>query len=362
MSEIKVELGERSYGIYIRNGILRDIAQDVQGRFHPTSVCIVTDFNLSALYLNPLQADFERLGMPVCSFVIEAGESSKNFSVLQQLCAYLIEQKLDRNSMLVAFGGGVVGDLTGFAASIYKRGIAYIQVPTSVVAQTDSAIGGKTGVDFCGAKNMLGAIYQPKAVYVDPDLLSTLPAKFLSDGLGEVVKYAILSGGELYKRVMALQSPEDFLLDDGFIIESCIAYKKYLVETDEKDTGNRMLLNLGHTIGHAVESYYGYGRYSHGEGVSIGLVEILKYAVSLYRFDVNVLHSISNLLQRLNLPIELPERNTAIFSSIIQDKKCAGTSIKILVPYAPGDVRITAVDTAEFMDYLCNGRFEKGVS
>ncbi|MBR5280265.1 MAG: 3-dehydroquinate synthase [Clostridia bacterium] len=360
MGEMKVELGDRSYFIYIQKGLIRSVAQHIQTNFHPTSICIVTDSNVSALYLAPLQADFARLGLNVCSFVMEAGESSKNFSVLQQLCSFLIEQKFDRNSLLVAFGGGVVGDLTGFAASIYKRGIAFVQVPTTVVAQTDSAIGGKTGVDFGGAKNMLGAIHQPKAVYVDPDVLATLPDQFLSDGLGEVVKYAILAGGDLYDRVTALQSPTDFLHDDGFIIESCIGYKKYLVEKDERDTGDRMLLNLGHTIGHAVESYYGYGRYSHGEGVSIGLVEILRYAISYCSLRKDILHLITNLLQRLNLPIELPERNAAIFTSIIQDKKCAGQSIRIALPYAPGDVRIVSVQTEDFIQYLCSDHDTEG--
>lgn len=361
MGELRVELGERSYNIYIRKGLLCDVAQDVLGKFRPTSVCIVTDTNLSALYLPSLEADFKRLDVPVCSFVIPAGEASKNFSVLEQLCTYLIQQKMDRNSLLVALGGGVVGDLTGFAASIFKRGISYIQIPTSVVAQTDSAIGGKTGVDFGGAKNMLGAIYQPKAVYIDPEVLHTLPMRFLCDGLGEVVKYALLSGGALYEHVMALQSPAAFLQDDGFIIEACVDYKKRLVETDERDTGNRMLLNLGHTIGHAIESYFGYGRYSHGEGVSMGLVEILRYAVSFCSLDSEILSHICALLERLHLPIHLPERNEHIFSSIIQDKKCTGSSIRIVLPYAPGDVRISTVDTKEFMDYLCMTLPEKEV-
>lgn len=360
MGEMKVELGDRSYFIYIQKGLLGTVAQQIQTNFHPTSVCIVTDSNVSALYLEPLQADFERLGLNVCSFVIEAGESSKNFSVLQQLCDFLIKRKFDRNSMLIALGGGVVGDLTGFAAAIYKRGISFVQVPTTVVAQTDSAIGGKTGVDFGGAKNMLGAIHQPKAVYVDPEVLATLPLHFLSDGLGEVVKYALLAGGELYKRVIALQSPEDFLQDDGFIIETCIAYKKYLVETDERDTGNRMLLNLGHTIGHAIESYYGYGRYSHGEGVSIGLVEILQYAVSFCGLNSEVQPVITHLLERLHLPTKLPERNATIFASILQDKKCAGQSIRVVLPYAPGDVRIVSVPTEEFVQYLCSDPDGKG--
>ncbi len=361
MGDLRVELGERSYNIYIQKGLLNRVAQDISTQFHPTSVCIVTDTNLSTLYLSPLEADFKRLGVPNCSFVFQAGEASKNFAVLEQLCDYMIRQKMDRSSMLIALGGGVVGDLTGFAAAIFKRGISYVQIPTSVVAQTDSSVGGKTGVDFGGAKNMLGAIHQPKAVYIDPDVLQTLPARFLQDGLGEVVKYALLSGGALYDRVLALQSPEDFLRDDGFIIESCVDYKRRLVEEDERDTGSRMLLNLGHTVGHSVESYFGYGRYSHGEGVSIGLVEILRYAVHNCNLNHEILEQTCALLQRLNLPVALPERSERIFASIVQDKKCTGASIRVVLPYAPGDVRICTVNTKDFMDYLCKDLSEKGV-
>ncbi|MBR5500557.1 MAG: 3-dehydroquinate synthase [Clostridia bacterium] len=361
MGEIKVELGERSYSVYVQKGILKHIAEDILSTFQPTSVCIVTDTNLSKIYLSSVQEDFTRLNVPVCSFVIEAGEASKNFSILETLCTFLIEQKMDRNGMLVALGGGVVGDLTGFAASIYKRGIAYVQVPTSVVAQTDSAIGGKTGVDFGGSKNMLGTIYQPKAVYVDPCVLQTLPAKYLSDGLGEVVKYAILAGGELFERVLSLQSPEALLLDDGFIVENCIAYKKHLVEKDERDTGDRMLLNLGHTVGHALESYYGYCRYSHGEGVAVGLIAIMKYAATFYHLDEEVQRSVTRLLQRLNLPVALPESNERVFSSIVQDKKCTGSYVRVVIPFSPGDVRVISVPTNEFIDFLCKALNEKGV-
>lgn len=352
MRQQRVELGDRSYSIYIERGMMRGIAEQIQQSFHPTAVCIVTDTNLAELYLADLESDFARAGQSVCSFVIEAGEASKNMENLERLCAYLIGRKFDRNAMLVALGGGVVGDLTGFAASIYKRGIGYVQIPTSVVAQTDSSVGGKTAVDFGGAKNMLGTFYQPKAVYIDPDVLKTLPVRFLCDGLGEVVKYAILAGGALYERVMALSAPVDFLEDDGFILDACVAYKRQLVERDEHDTGLRMLLNLGHTLGHAIESYYSYGKYTHGEAVSIGMSEILSYAVEFHGLDVQVREQVCALLTRLHLPTSVSGDRQAIFSPIRQDKKCQGGQIRIALPMAPGDVRVTPISLDHFMNQI----------
>ncbi len=348
----RVELGDRSYSIYIERGLMKHVADSIIQSYSPTSVCIVSDTNVATYYLKTLEQAMSNTGVSVCSFLIEPGEASKDIRILESLCSFLIDHKMDRRGMLIALGGGVVGDLTGFAASIYKRGIDYIQIPTSVVAQTDSSVGGKTAVDFCGVKNTLGTVYQPKAVYIDPEVLQTLPKRFLCDGLGEVVKYALLAGGALYERVMMLRSPEDFLLDDGFILESCVLYKKTLVEQDERDTGLRMLLNLGHTLGHAIESYYSYGKYTHGEAVAIGLVEILDYAVRYYGFDLKIRDDVFNLLMRLELPCNVSGNRNDIFTAIQQDKKCQGNTIRIALPFKPGDVRVTDVATELFLKQI----------
>ncbi len=352
MRKQQVELGERSYNIYIEKGLIASVAKQVRQAFNPTSVCIVTDSNLSSLYLPQLLQDFEAARISVCSFVIPAGEGSKNLASLEALCTYLMQRQFDRHSMLVALGGGVVGDLTGFAASVYKRGIPFVQIATSVVAQTDSSVGGKTGIDFGGAKNMLGTFHQPSAVYIDPNVLRTLPKRFLCDGLGEVVKYAVLAGGELYNRVMTLSSPEDFLNDDGYILEACVAYKRHLVECDEHDRGPRFLLNLGHTLGHAIESYYGYGRYTHGEAVSIGIAEMLSYAACYYGLETSVQKDVCQLLERLELPIRIAGDRQAIFKQVLQDKKCQGDQIRIALPYAPGDVRVTPISITLFLEQI----------
>lgn len=352
MRQQRVELGERSYSVYIERGLFNRVARHVQENFRPTSVCIVTDSNLAALYLSDLENSFDQTEIPVWSFVVEAGEVSKNITTLSQICTFLLDHKFDRNGMLVALGGGVVGDLTGFAASIFKRGISFVQIPTSVVAQTDSSIGGKTGIDFGGAKNMLGTIYQPVAVYVDPNLLRTLPACYLSDGLGEVVKYALLAGGTLYARILQLDKPSDFLEDDGYILDACVAYKRKLVEQDEHDNGLRMLLNLGHTLGHAIESYYAYQRYSHGEAVAIGIMEILSYATFYCGLHPDVVRDVRTVLQALSLPTEVDGNRKEIFAQILQDKKCLGGTIRIALPYAPGDVRVVPVSTEVFLEQI----------
>ncbi len=348
----RVALGERSYSIFIERGLMNYVGKSIVDSFAPTSICVVTDSNIAPLYLEDLEKSLKDTGVAVSSFIIEAGEISKNIHTLESLCDFLIQHHMDRNSFLVALGGGVVGDITGFAASIYKRGIGYVQIPTSVVAQTDSSVGGKTAVDFCGVKNTLGTVYQPKAVYIDPDVLQTLPKRFLCDGLGEVVKYALLSGGCLYKSVLNLQSPEDFLSDDGSILEACVVYKKQLVEQDERDTGLRMLLNLGHTLGHAIESYYDYGKYTHGEAVSIGLIEIMDYAIRYHGFKPDDREEVLSLLKRLNLPYCVSGDRAQIFSAIMQDKKCKGATLRIALPYAPGDVRVSEVDTNLFMERI----------
>ena len=218
-----------------------------------------------------MQRSLNEAGLPATIVTIEAGEQSKNMQVLSEVLEQIAESGLTRSDVLVTLGGGVVGDLGGFAAASFMRGIAFVQVPTSLLAQIDSSVGGKVAVDLKAGKNLAGAFYQPKGVFIDTNLLSTLPVRFLHDGLAEAIKYGCIQDANLFEKIAGYADDRELLADIGSVVATCCAIKARIVEEDEFDTGLRGILNFGHTLGHAVEQHYAYGEYTHGEGVAIGM-------------------------------------------------------------------------------------------
>ena len=265
MRVVHVDLKEKSYNIEIERGILSQVGGKIKKLLPKAEkAAIITDSHVGPLYAEALQQSLERDGFTTTVLTFKAGEESKNLTTLGMLYDGLAEAGLTRSDLVVALGGGVTGDMGGLAAATFLRGIALAQIPTSLLATVDSSVGGKVAVDLSSGKNLVGAFYQPKAVFIDPDLLQTLPVRYLHDGLAEVIKYGCIRDRGLFETLEKLQNDADLLAHAEEIIETCCAIKARIVEQDEFDTGERMLLNFGHTLGHAVEKAFHFSTYSHG--------------------------------------------------------------------------------------------------
>lgn len=302
--EIDVSLGERSYRVVVSD---LDRWQEIdlpelseRGR----SAVLVTDDNVGPLWTEPARGFLERAGLNVSEIRIKAGEASKSLETLKSLYDRLIKEELKRDSWVVALGGGVVGDLSGFAAATYLRGVALLQIPTSLLAMADSSVGGKVGIDYGGGKNLVGAFHQPRLVLTSPGFLTTLPNTEFANGLAEVIKAAIIADPALFELIETKPTPiwnrEAMVLEE--LIARSISVKARIVEEDELEVGRRQLLNLGHTLGHALEAASGFSTLRHGEAVAIGLTAACQLSVLLGLLPAGERDRIERVLERHNLP------------------------------------------------------------
>lgn len=305
--EVRVELGERSYRIHIGAGLLDDpgpFEAHVRGR----TAVVVTNETVAALYAARLEATLARAGAKALRVALPDGEAHKTWHTLDLLFGRLLRARLGRSGVLVALGGGVVGDIAGFAAASYQRGIAYVQVPTTLLAQVDSSVGGKTAINHALGKNMIGAFHQPSAVVADTATLATLPGREYAAGLAEVVKYgaifdaAFLDWIEANSEPLLARDPEAL----AHAIQRSCEIKADIVAQDERESGTRALLNFGHTFGHAIESAAGYGSLLHGEAVAIGMALAARFSARLGRIPTSAPERLVALLARLGLPVEPP--------------------------------------------------------
>lgn len=283
---VRVELGARSYDILIGKGLLAGVGELIASVLpSPGEAVIITNPVIARLYGGSVTKSLRSAGFKVTTLDVPAGERSKSLSTANKIYGRLLELGADRRTVIVALGGGVIGDLAGFVAATYMRGVPYIQIPTTLLAQVDSSVGGKTAVDHALAKNIIGAFYQPKSVIIDPLVLETLPPRELRTGLSEIIKYALIGGEPLLSRVAELLSldlgghNERMRLLAG-VIADCCRYKAEVVAEDETDLGRRAVLNYGHTIGHAIEVAAGYRRYNHGESVAVGMIAAARIALA----------------------------------------------------------------------------------
>ena len=352
---IHVNLFQNSYDISIDENLLSNIGIEIKKIYSGEKLAVVTDTNVDKIYGDKVFNSLTNAGYKVHKIVIAFGEKSKSFKVLQRVYEELIAFGINRGSMIVALGGGVVGDLTGFAASTFLRGVPYIQIPTSLLAQVDSSIGGKVAVDLPQGKNLVGSFYQPKAVFIDTQVLKTLPDRFLYDGMGEVIKYGAFKNKELFEFLLNINSKEELLQNIGRVIKDCCLIKRDIVERDEKDIGDRMLLNFGHTIGHAIEKIHNFEVFSHGEAISIGMYAITRRSEQLGITASGTSDSLKELLEKYKLPISFQGQKEAIasiISSISGDKKNIGTKISIILLNSIGDGFIKAVPQSEIYNYI----------
>lgn len=308
------------------------------------NLVIITDKNVGKHYMGLIKKQLKTFGGTVFGIVIDPGEPSKNLSTVEKIYYDLSKHGVTRADAIVALGGGVVGDIAGFAAATYMRGIDYFQIPTSLIAQVDSSVGGKTGVDLDTGKNLVGAFYPPKAVFVDPDFLNTLDDHFVMDGMAEVIKYGCISSSKLFVRLMGYQYQEDLLDDMEDIVTKCLQIKRNVVEEDEKEAGVRRILNFGHTIGHVIETYFGFGKYTHGEGVAIGMYNMTKMSVAEGITQKEDLENLGQILDLYGLPKEMPEMDMHKVQQILMnDKKLEGDILNICVIPRIGTAEIVRV-------------------
>ncbi|MDX1588536.1 MAG: 3-dehydroquinate synthase [Oleiphilaceae bacterium] len=339
--ELTVELGERSYPIFIRDGALGQ--QDLGPWCAGDRVLIVSNETVAPLYMDQARGSFP--GKEIDTVVLPDGERFKNWEVLNRIFDTLLDRRHSRRTTLVALGGGVIGDMTGFAAAAYQRGVAFIQIPTSLLAQVDSSVGGKTGINHPLGKNMIGAFHQPEAVLIDPGTLATLPPHQFSAGLAEVIKYGLIRDEpflawleEHVDELMALQ-PE--VLAEA-IRRSCEC-KAQVVAEDERESGVRATLNLGHTFGHAIETHTGYSDWLHGEAVAVGMLMAADLSERLGWLNYNDSVRIRQLLLRVRLPVNPPEGMTPVhFKALMAvDKKNLTGQLRLVLLRKIGEAAVT---------------------
>jgi 3-dehydroquinate synthase len=339
MLTTRVGLGERAYPIYIGNGLLGQADLVVRHLKQPRAV-IVTNDTVGAHYLRPLSAVLQRAGVDVLPVLLPDGEAFKTGETLNRIYDALLTARCERKTTLVALGGGVIGDITGYAAATYLRGVPFLQIPTTLLAQVDSSVGGKTAINHPLGKNMIGAFYQPVAVVADLDTLDTLPDRELSAGLAEVIKYGLLGDAPFFDW---LEANLDRLLarDEAALahaVERCCRNKAAIVEQDERETGLRALLNLGHTFGHAIEAALGFGTWLHGEGVAAGMVLAAETSRALGHLSEADVARVRRILVRARLPVDPPRLPFAQWLDLMgHDKKVEGGRLRFILMRALGD-------------------------
>jgi 3-dehydroquinate synthase len=342
MHKIRVELEYNAYDIFIGAGALAELPRLLGPLHEPTSIIIVTHPSVDKLYGDALRTALEGFCCKIVTEVLPEGEEWKNLQTVEKLIDRMVDAGLDRKSLLVAFGGGVVGDIAGFAAAIFMRGIRYVQAPTTLLAQVDSSIGGKVGVDHPLGKNLMGAFYQPLLVVADPTVLVSLPEREVRNGMAEVIKYGVIGDESLFtlleRHTRTLPALGRGVLED--VIKRCALIKARIVQQDERETaGLRVILNYGHTIGHAVEAVTGYTRFSHGEAVSIGMTAAARIARKLGMVSEDVETRQRNLLSAAGLPTGLAGIDTkGVVQATLLDKKAVGGKTKFILPLAIGRV------------------------
>ena len=334
---LSVELGVRSYPIYIGSGLLGQaelLRQHITGK----QVMVVTNSTIVPLYLETVLEGLQGLkihGLQVDSLVLKDGEQHKHLASVSLIWDYLLEQRHNRTTTLIALGGGVIGDMTGYAAAAYQRGVNFIQIPTTLLSQVDSSVGGKTGVNHALGKNMIGAFHQPQCVIIDTQSLNTLPARELSAGLAEVIKYGIIAEPEFFawleENIHQLRQLEPQLLSQA-IYQSCVS-KASIVAADEREQGRRALLNFGHTFGHAIETEMGYGNWLHGEAVAAGMAMAADLSCRLGWLSTAQVRRIQSLLRASGLPLWGPQNMSveAYLGHMQVDKKVTDGTIRLIL-------------------------------
>lgn len=355
MQTVRVDLRERSYPIHIGRGLLESVGGRLQELRCARKVAVISNTVVGPLYVPKIEGSLRDAGFTPTAIELPDGEEHKNFAWLTFLYDRMIDAGLERNSAVVALGGGVVGDMAGFAASTYLRGVPFVQVPTTLLAQVDSSVGGKTGVNHVAGKNLIGTFYQPRFVLIDIDTLRTLPRREFLAGLTEVIKYGVILDAELFalieRELKAILALDAEVLTE--VIRVCCTLKAMVVTEDEREADYRAILNFGHTAGHAIEALTEYKRYLHGEAVSIGMAFAARLSHARGYASAEVVERVVQLLKRAQLPVDMPKDlgGKPLALAIKADKKASGDKIRFVCIDDIGQTRfdlMTAEEIAAF--------------
>jgi len=343
---VYVNLKNKSYNIEIEKGLLSKVGEKLKSLYNGKKIFVVTDKTVFSLHGKTLVDSLDSAGFEVKVDVLEPGEKTKSLTSLEHVYNSMLDFKLTRSDLVIAFGGGVIGDLCGFAASTYLRGVSFVQIPTTLLAQTDSSVGGKVAVNLARGKNLVGSFYQPKAVYIDTSLLDTLDDKTFADGMAEVIKYACIRDKELFELISANSNRKAIENHIDYVVFRCCDIKRSIVENDEFDTGERMLLNFGHTIGHAIEKHYNYETFTHGMGVAAGMCMISEIAEGKGLTKRGTADEIKAVVTGFDLPYH-SDVGSSILDSVSLDKKNIGGYLNVILLTEIGSSYIHKT-TAEF--------------
>lgn len=349
MTTVTVSTSQK-YDVLIGNDLLKNIGMHINQVKGNCKIALISDSNVWPIYGITVKDSLQSSGFEVISFTFTAGEASKNTKTYFDIVNFLAENHITRSDALIALGGGVVGDITGFAAATFLRGISYVQIPTTLLSMVDSSVGGKTAIDLPTGKNLIGAFCQPKLVLCDCSALSTLPDSYFFDGCAEVIKYGVLFDPELFAHLEEY-GPN---FDRNYVISRCVALKRDVVEADEFDAGERQKLNLGHTIGHAVEALSNFD-IPHGNGVAIGMSVVTKAAAAQNICDPYLHSRLLSVLEKFHLPTKTFFSVDTIISHALSDKKRSGDFINLIVPRGIGDCFIWKIPIAELKDFIQHG-------
>lgn len=341
---IPVALSDRSYEIEISRGNLRDIATFIRQRRPCTHAIVITDSTVAPLHAEPITNSLDAAGIRADLLTVPSGEASKSVAQAEQLWNELVCRNADRKTIVVAVGGGVIGDLAGFVAATYARGLSFMQVPTTLLAQVDSSVGGKVGINLPAAKNIVGAFWQPAGVLIDLDVLKSLPEREYRSGLAEVVKYGVIMDAEFFsyleQHVDAIRRRDADSLEH-IVAQSCRLKALVVADDEREETGRRAILNYGHTFCHAIEQVSGYGQFLHGEAVAIGMTCASRLAADLGLVDSPTTERQKQLLKRLGLPIDVPQLNeNDLLAAMQRDKKTENGRLRFVLPRRIGHVEL----------------------
>ena len=347
MKTLRVNLIGREYDILIKKGIIEQVGEIIRERFSPSKIVVVTDDNVNALYGDKVERSLENAGFNVKLISLTPGEQTKSLEQLSYLYSEALSFSITRKDMIIALGGGVIGDLTGLMAATLLRGIPFVQIPTTLLAQVDSSVGGKVAIDVKEGKNLVGAFYQPKLVIIDTDVLNSLTDRIFCDGLAEVIKYGLIADKELFELLKTCGDRAELMQSIDNIVYICCDIKRKVVEEDEHDTGLRMILNFGHTVGHVAEKEYNYETYTHGQAVGFGMYLISLIGEKHGLMPDGTAADIKDVLIKYDLPYEISLKNS-IADTLGIDKKNEGKNINIVLLEEIGKAKVHKMPLDEF--------------
>jgi 3-dehydroquinate synthase len=352
MQKITVS-GNNGYEIIIENSVIELTGEYVRKVTNAKKALIISDSNVMPIYGERVKNSLAKNGFEVFSFAFPAGEASKTLDTVSDMIKALCQAQLSRNDIVVALGGGVTGDMAGFASAIYLRGIDFVQIPTTLLSQVDSSVGGKTGCDLPFGKNLVGAFHNPKLVLIDPETLKTLPARYMNDGMGEIIKCGCIRSASLFEKLENCENFGDIL---AHAIYECVDIKRRVVENDFTEKGERMLLNFGHTLAHAIEKHYNFTGIAHGEAVGIGMLKITRASEKKGYTQKGCAERIENLLKKFGLPTTCQGDINTLCEIMLHDKKRRGNTLNLVLLKSIGDSFIESYPTKGLAAFFGEGK------